>query len=272
LARFAWKIVTKGGADQRALVKGKLDSGIMAGGDTYTPAPSAGSVHIETAGAADLQPIRTSGATTSPQDGRRLLLMVCAAMGFPETFFGDAEVGTLATAKSLDRPTELAMLGRQRLWAEILENVCTYVIEQKARAGTVDGIGGEEILDDWDEVKWIYSDDPETGEPLDTHVSIIFPNIVERSVTEAVDAIVKAATMGGLGTFAGTLDPEYTTRQLLVALGEKSVEEVMEQLFPEEAPTPVDVLPQVEALRSTMREFFTLLQEAKLAEEARVAE
>ncbi len=266
LARFAWKIVTKGGADQRALVKGKLDSGISSGGDTYTPAPSAGSVHIETAGAADLQPIRTSGATTSPQDGRRLLLMVCAAMGFPETFFGDAEVGTLATAKSLDRPTELAMLGRQRLWAEILENVCTYVVEQKARYGSVEGLSGEEILDDWDEVKWIYSDDPDTGEPLNTHVSITFPDVVERSVTERVDAVVKAATMGGIGTFAGTLDPEYTTRQLLVALGEKSVEEVMEQLFPEEAPTPVDVLPQVEALKAQMREFLTLMKEARVAE------
>ena len=622
LARFAWKIVTKGGADQRALVKGKLDSGIMAGGDTYTPAPSAGSVHIETAGAADLQPIRTSGATTSPQDGRRLLLMVCAAMGFPEcysedtevltdhgfilhdqwkpgmriacydpetgftrwehptglaehtwsgpmvrfrnqqtdilvtpnhrmwaarevrwnattphvdrswhiveaekildeprsdgwkvrsdvhfvaqdfgqtwespigpvdavawakfigyfisegsasvstcksgefrkdgtpimrdfrrislaqkpgpvlqdmkdtltdlglrwtevtctrgvknlvvynkllwtwlrdecgegswtkripqslmespqwtrralyealmsgdggrsggswrystvsttladqmqllaiglgygasisaetrkyrgvdrgifrvwirtnittesrlrpddvsrvwyegniycfqvptgiyvtrrngkiaiqgnTFFGDAEVGTLATAKSLDRPTELAMLCRQRLWAEILENVCTYVIEQKARYGSVEGLSGEEILDDWDEVKWIYSDDPETGEPLNTHVAITFPDVVERSVTERVDAVVKAATMGGMGTFAGTLDAEYTTRQILIALGEKSVEEVMEQLFPAEAPTPVDVLPQVEALKAQMREFLTLLKEARVAE------
>jgi len=266
LARFAWKIVTKGGADQRALVKGKLDSGIMAGGDTYTPAPSAGSVHIETAGAADLQPIRTSGATTSPQDGRRLLLMVCAAMGFPETFFGDAEVGTLATAKSLDRPTELAMLGRQRLWAEILENVCTYVIEQKARAGTVDGIGGEEILDDWDELKWVYSDDPETGEPLDTHVSITFPGIVERDVTEAVDAIVKAATMGGLGTFAGTLDPEYTTRQLLVALGEHSVEEVMADLFPPEEEVPPEAVQQTEALRREMKSFLTLLQEARVAD------
>lgn len=266
LARFAWKIVTKGGADQRALVKGKLDSGIMAGGDTYTPAPSAGSVHIETAGAADLQPIKTAGATTSPSDGRRLLLMVCAAMGFPETFFGDAQVGTLATAKSLDRPTELAMLGRQRLWSEIMENVCTYVVEMKARSGTVDGLGGEEVLDDWDELKWVYSDDPETGEPLNVHVSIDFPDVVERSVTERVDAVVKAATMGGLGSFAGTIDPEYTTRQLLIALGEKSVEEVMEQLFPAEAPPPVDVLPQVEALKGQMHEFLTLMKEARVAE------
>jgi len=140
------------------------------------------------------------------------------------------------------------------------------VIEQKARAGTVDGIGGEEILDDWDEVKWVYSDDPETGEPLDTHVSITFPDVVERSVTERVDAVVKAATMGGMGTFAGTLDPEYTTRQLLVALGEHSVEEVMADLFPPEEEVPPEAVQQTEALRREMKEFLTLMKEARVAE------
>ncbi len=263
LARFAWKVATKGGANQRAAVKSSLDSGIMDDGP-YNPAPSAGSTWIESEASVNLQPVKTAGATTSPQDGRRLLLMVCAAMGFPETFFGDAEVGTLATARSLDRPTELAMLGRQRLWTEILENVIGYAIEQKARKGTVPGFSGEEITDDWDEQKWIYSTDPATGEPFDVHVSITWPSVVERNMAEYVDAIVKAATLGGTMGLAGTLSAEYTTQQLLVALGEKSVEEVMKEWFPEGQ--PAEPLPQAEALRHEMKEFLTLLKEARIAE------
>jgi hypothetical protein len=263
LARFAWKAVTKGGPNQRAAIKSGLDSGISSGGD-YNPAPAAGSMWIESE-QTNLQPMKTAGSTTSPSDGRRLLLMVCAAMGFPETFFGDAEVGTLATAKSLDRPTELAMLGRQRLWQEIVENVLGYAIEQAARYATVEGVSGNEILDDWDELKWVYANDPETGEPLNVHVSISFPSIVERSVTEAVDAIVKASTLGGT-TFAGTLDPEYTTRQLLIALGEHSVEEVIADLFPEDEEVPETLIPQTEALRRDMANFLTLLKEARVEE------
>jgi len=162
------------------------------------------------------------------------------------TFFGDAEVGTLATAKSLDRPTELSMLGRQRLWAE-----------QAARYGLVAGVRGMEWTDAWGELKWNYDNDPETSEPLNTHVSIGFPDIVERNVTERVDAVVKAATLGGT-MFAGTLTPKYATRQLLTALGEQSVEEVMADLFPEDEE---EVAKQTEDVRREMKNFLELVKE-----------
>lgn len=255
LARFAWKATTKGGAGGRAAIKTKLDSGVSTGSD-YNPAPSAGSMWIQSDGT-DLQPLKTTGATTSPADGRRLLLMVCAATGWPETFFGDAEVGTLATAKSLDRPTELSMLGRQRLWAEVLENVLGYAVEQAARYGLVAGVRGMEWTDAWGELKWNYDNDPETSEPLNTHVSIGFPDIVERNVTERVDAVVKAATLGGT-MFAGTLTPKYATRQLLTALGEQSVEEVMADLFPEDEE---EVAKQTEDVRREMKNFLELVKE-----------
>lgn len=265
LARFAWKVATKGKSAQRAAVKSRLDSGIMDNSD-YNPAPSAGSVWIESEGSTNMQPMRTAGATTSPQDGRRLLLMVCAATGFPETFFGDAEVGTLATAKSLDRPTELSMLGRQRLWAEVIENITAYAIERKARAGTAEGVSGHEEEDDWGEIKWYYANDPDTGELLNTHVSVDFPDVVERDVTERVNAIVQAATLGSTMGLAGTLDAEYTTRLLLMALGEKSVEEVIAELFPEDEQIPDTLLQQTEALKKTMVDFLTTLKEAEIAE------
>ncbi len=306
LARFAWKVVTAGGANQRAAAKAKLDSAISTGG--YNPAPSTGSVFIETDGASSLQPVRTAGSTTSPSDGRRLLLMVCSATGFPETFFGDASVGTLATAKSLDRPTELQFLVRQRLHTEILENIMTFAIEARARAGNVDGLSGVDMTDTWGETYFSFLPsgvpDPITGEvsedPISVHVDVSWPDLVERDVVARVGAVVQAATLGGAGVFAGTLTPEYVTKQLLIALGEKSVEEVLDEIFPydEEVPeepapeeeeqhdepevpdappedeiAPEEDAPEIESLRrtsralkSTMREFLTILQTATVKE------
>jgi hypothetical protein len=271
LARFAWKVVTKGGATQRAAVKTKLDSTISS--DGYNPAPSTGSMFIETADSASLQPVKTAGATTSPADGRRLLLMVCAATGFPETFFGDASVGTLATAKSLDRPTELGFLVRQRVWSEILENVIGFAVEARARAGNIDGLSGHDELDAWDELTFVYDPgiptegEEATDDPINTHVDITFPDLVERDIVARVGAVVQAATLGGM-PFAGTLNVEYTTRQLLMALGEKSVEEVMEEFFPADQEVPVDTAPTTEALRCAIKEHLALLKEAGVAEAA----
>src|SRR5690606_26615419 len=92
----------------------------------HNPPPLTGSTFVAGEGTS-LQPVRTSGATVSAEDGRRLLLMVAASSGLPETFFGDASIGTLATAKSLDRPTELMMEDRQKLWRDVFINILEFV-------------------------------------------------------------------------------------------------------------------------------------------------
>jgi len=111
-ARFAWNVTAKGGKTGIAAAKAKLESTIVSDDAAEAnPPPTPGAAFIAGEGA-NISPIRTAGATTSAEDGRRLLLMVTATFGFPETFFGDASVGTLATAKSLDRPTELKISSR----------------------------------------------------------------------------------------------------------------------------------------------------------------
>src|SRR5262249_50712420 len=103
LSRFAWKASTKGGQRGVAALKSRLSTtlGSGAGMGETTPPPVTGSIAVMSEGN-NLEPIKTAGATTSMEDGRRLLLMVCSALGLPETFFGDVSVGTLATATSLD--------------------------------------------------------------------------------------------------------------------------------------------------------------------------
>jgi len=233
-ARFAWDIVRKGNAAARQAAKARLDSDIS--NDNLNAPPAVGSAFIHGEGTS-VQPIKTAGATTSMEDGRRLMLMVCAALGWPETFFGDVSVGTLATAKSLDRPTELKCMRRQRMWEIVIEEICAFAIQCVAEAGSVAGLSGEWAPDEWGGEVFEYGPDTETDgaerdAPIDTHVAVDFPELVEEDVAARMDAIVKAYTMMGLPP-AGTIDVKYATEQSLIALGETSVEEQMDRLFPE---------------------------------------
>jgi hypothetical protein len=231
--RFAFQLTTPGGKNAIAAAKTKLTSTYGSGGTgaETNPPPVVGSTFITSEG--NLTPVRTSGATVSAEDGRRLLLMVAAAVGLPETFFGDVSVGTLATASSLDRPTELMMLDLQTLWADIHQDIFDFVLLQavKAPQGLLRGIGtlrretdGAEIVET---VVW-------NGD-VNPHIDIDFPPIRSAGTDEQVTAIIKSATLDGKA-LAGTLDLPTVTRMLLVALGEDDVEEVMAVLFPDGMP------------------------------------
>lgn len=217
-ARFAWAMRTPGKAGVAA-AQSTFGTTLGIGGETNPP-PVTGSMFIGAEGY-DLQPLRTAGATTSADDSRRLLLMVCAALGIPETFTGDVSVGTLATARSLDRPTELKFIDRQRLWADVLNDLLQYVVD-KAMVALTDPLP---------------EDDPETGDPIDRHINISFPPILEHDPEMAVRAIVSAATLDGKPS-AGTIpDAKLLTRMLLVALGEQDIDEKVAQLYPDDSET-----------------------------------
>lgn len=245
VSRFSAKVTTKGGSRGIAAAKQKLSTTLAAGGSgsETNPPPVAGSVFVAGEGT-DFTPLNVRGVTIAPEDGRRFLLMVCAAMGIPETFTGDVSVGTLATAKSLDRPTELKYVDRRTLWGDVLGAILGYAIDWAARAprGALQGLATV-TTDDDGELVVRFGDDPETQQPLDRGVAIAFPSILEHSVTEQVDAIVKAATLGAPGTLAGTLDLKLLTRLLLTALGVEHVDELLAQLFPEDEAAAGDPTP-----------------------------
>lgn len=206
LARFAWQVKTPAGARGVAAARTKLNSTLNAGnagGAETNPAPAAGAVWLD--GGAHLDPIKTAGATAKAEDGRRLLLMVCAATGLPETFFGDVSVGTLATARSLDRPTELKFMDRRTLWADVFNDLFQYVISFALNLA------------------------PNVPE---REVRIAFPPLLEHDVDEQVKAIVQAATLDGKAP-AGTMDPRTLVRLLLTALGVDQVDELLDRIAPE---------------------------------------
>lgn len=232
LSRFAWRL--KAPAEAAGRIGAKL-----APSATAPTAPLPGSMMIETPGV-ELQPVRIGGANVSAEDGRRLLLMVAAALGLPETFFGDASVGTLATAKSLDRPTELRMRDRQELWKAVLGAILGYVVEQAVRAGEVEG----QLVDEGEgspRVELPDREDPQTGEIVkrDAGITIAFPPVLEHDMQARVQAIVHAATLGAAGTPAGTITMETLARALLSELGIADVDAELARLFPaEEAGRP----------------------------------
>jgi hypothetical protein len=249
-ARFAWRYETVGGARGVGMVSRQLSTSLGTGDwGERNPPPNVGSTIVQTAGQ-KLDPIKTAGATTGPEEGRRILLMVAAATGLPETFFGDASVGTVATAKSLDRPTELKMLDRQTLWAEVLLAILDYVIDRAAQApngplagktlvkGTALNAGdGDTPL----------TSDPLTGEAIDRSISVSFPALLEHDVVAQVAAIVQAATFNGY-QLAGTIDLKTVSKMLLNELGAKDVDEILELMFPDDE-APITGKPQPDAVR-----------------------
>jgi len=205
LARFAWKGKVTGGAQGVATAKTKLGTTVTSSSGETNPPPLPGSVLI-TSGENTFDPIRTAGATSSPADSRFLLLQVCAALGKPEFFFGNADVGNYATSKTLDRPTEMQFAERQRLWRQVWLDLCTLACESR-------GIT--------------------PSEPID----VVFPPMLEHDVGAAISALVKGATLGGK---ASVVIPDMAELARLVygILGIDDADEKIAAMFPDGAPSP----------------------------------
>jgi hypothetical protein len=230
LSRFAGKVSTPGGKKGVAAAKSKLQTTSSLSNLETNPPPTVGSVFVGSEGT-DFTPMQVRGASISPEDGRRFLLMVAAAVGMPETFFGDVSVGTLATARSLDRPTELKFRDRQTLWADVLKDMLDYVVDWAARAPS-GPLQGTAALDPDGEMVVTLAIDPETSEPMSRQVDVTFPAILEHDVGATVGSIVQAATLDG-HPLGGVLDAKLVAKLLLTALGEDDVDEILDELFPE---------------------------------------
>jgi len=232
-ARFALKITTSGGTAGIATAKARIGTTISSTSRETNPPPAPGSSFIRSQNGegvtqADVDVVRTAGATTSAEDGRRLLLMVCAALKIPETFLGDVSVGTLATAKSLDRPTELAFANRQQLWAYVYHAIIDFVVYQSVKApqGAINQAHIATIT------KNEYGEDVIAWEDkINHHVDVDFPPIVEHDLLPFVQAVKTAATLDGAAPSVIT-DNRLLARMFLTVLGENDIDEILDQLYP----------------------------------------
>ena len=133
--RFALDVETKGGLPAIAVYQAALGTQMGTGANNMgfdtNPPPVTGSAHIHGTGTT-VKAFQSKGATDGPEEVRGLKLMSVMTFGLPETFFGDATAGSIATSKALDRPTELKFLEAQERWRGTLGRICHYVLRRSA--------------------------------------------------------------------------------------------------------------------------------------------
>lgn len=270
LARFAWKVTAKTRAGARS-ARERLQSTVTTGAPVESnPPPQTGSAFVAVEGN-DLTPLKTAGAAPNPEEGRRLGLMVAAGAGVPETIlFGNADAGNLATAKTLDRPTELMMSARQSIWADTLTEIVAYDL-RRAREESVlpqmepDPDAPEDAEPLWDTGTQTVIADPAAMRPVDLTPDVSFVDILEDDVTARVAAIVMAATLGANGKRADTMPDVLLSRLLLEALGVEDIDEVLEKME-EEAEAEPEAVPPSEVEPEPVMPLLPAVPEQQFAE------
>jgi hypothetical protein len=219
LARFALMVETKGGPGAIAAYNALLNTTFAdgAGGTQIerNPPPVVGSAHISGPGN-QMQAFKAAGAQANPEETRRILLMACASSGMPETFFGDASTGSLATAVSLDRPTELKFTAIQRRWNHVLKMILRYVLDMSKTSP-----GGK--------LKEARKNNPA---PQPIKIIIKFPTVVEHEIQPMIQAITEIASLGGRnGIAAGIVDRRTIAGLLLQEIGVEDVDDLLDKIY-----------------------------------------
>lgn len=224
LARFTWDVETKGGAPAIANLKQAFATTLANDGSSIeqNPPPTTGSSWISGPGT-KVTPFKTAGAITGPDEGRRLFHMVYMTFGLPETFFSDVSVGTLATATSLDRPTELMFKARQEKWIGTMRRISQAVLDRSMKAPK--GRLREAFA--------VREKAPATS--LDVPIDVHFPPIVEGDIPLLMSALVQAITLNGNPAIG--IDPKTGFKAALSMVSafaniEIDVEELTEAAYP----------------------------------------
>ena len=247
LSQFGLILTTKGG--QQALMGAKQQMGTTVGPsgalwDTNPPAV-AGSTFASGPGTT-MEAFKTAGAGLDPEKVRRYILMCCMVPGVPETFTGDVSTGNLATASSLDRPTETGFLERQESWREDLVTISSDVLKvaikapnsklREALEGRGVDIAHVRIMEAprkrLASGRWVYLQ--ESSKRDDTlEVKADFPAIREGDVPALVKATVEAMTLENKGGQVIGIDEKAGVRYLYDLLDFENADELAEDQYPE---------------------------------------
>lgn len=255
LSRFALMIETKGGAGAIAAYNALLNTTFADANGTQierNPPPNTGSAHISGPGNT-VKPFQSAGSKDSPEQARRLLLGVAAAQGMPETFYGDASTGSLATAVSLDRPTELKFREIQQRWTDTLDQLLRYVLQVsltapggKLRESMAARVGQARLK----EVRilsmvcrnGIWESQKITKGQPEVNIMVKFPSVLEHDVQKMIQAWVEIMTLGSrMGAPAGVLDRKTFLVSTLAEAGYENADELAEKIYGEKYDPAADV-------------------------------
>lgn len=246
LAQFSMLLTTKGGQQALQGAKTQLSTGVGPSSTLWDPNPPAvaGAVFASGPGT-ELKAFNTKGSGGDPSEVREYKLMVQMVFGCPESFWANMDTSNLATATSLDRPTELNFMEQQEVWVEDLTVLALYQL--RAAKGAVSGrliearenkmriVERTRILTK--EGRMVYEAAPKKNEIT---VMVNFPSIIEADVPANIAAIALAATLGNkVGEYVG-IDEKQAVRLLNRELD--IPEEVLQDQYPEDGPDAYDPL------------------------------
>ena len=248
LSQYASIIKTKGGQQAIEGIKQQTQTQVGPGApiwDTQPPAIS-GSTFISGPGTT-LEAFKVQGATFEPDGVRWYAIMCCMVKGLPPTFLGDMQTSNLATATSLDRPTETVFLSLQEEWTEDLVVMLTYVLSKslKAPSGKLREAMVQRGATPGDIIirECAYKRLPsgrrkyvEAAAKADAiEVRVTFPNIQEGDVPALVGAGVEALTLGNKGGQIVGVDEKIGIKWVAETLGIEKSDEMIESMYPDKA-------------------------------------
>ncbi len=215
LASIAMTLTTKGGQQALEGMKQQLQTQVGTGTGLWDTNPPATSGSIFGAGPGTKLEAFDQKGGGNPEEVREYRNMTACVLGIPPTFLADLETANLATATTLDRPTELNFLQKQEAWREDLMTISMYVL--RVSGGATSGklreaypVGEVRLV----EAKRLRQKDGrlveakvQPNEPGDIIVSVNFPAILEGDLPATITAVCTA-----IGT--GVMDDKVAALQL----------------------------------------------------------
>ena len=243
LSQFAMQFTTKGGQQAIEGLKQGIQTQIGPGApiwDTNPPAV-AGASFVSGPGTT-MEAFKVQGATFSPDDVRWYVIMCCMVKGLPPTFLGDMQTSNLATATSLDRPTETVFLSLQEEWIEDLTTIISYALSKSLRApngklreacGNPSAItirGAERKLDAHGRMCYVEAKPMAKDDAIEVRVD--FPAIREGDIPALSTAMVQAMSLGNRGGQIVGLDEKAGILELMRFFGIPKADELIEEMYP----------------------------------------
>jgi hypothetical protein len=197
-----------------------------------------------------LEAFNTKGAGGDPAEVREYKLQVAMVFGLPESFFSDMNTSNLATATSLDRPTELNFAEKQEVWREDLAILGTYQLRvsagatngklREAKNGASSALVIREAARRHNGKRWIYEAAPPKSDVVEVMVN--FPTIIEADVPVQVAAVVNAMTLGTKDGEVRGIDEKEGVRLLYQLVGTENSGELLDAQYPDSGPDKYDPL------------------------------
>ena len=254
LAQFALMIDAKGGPSALAGIKGQLSTTVGPTTQVFDTNPTANNASIWAGSAGTtLQAFHSRGQALDPKEVAEFANMAAICMDVPPTFLGDLDTANLATATTLDRPTELAFISKQEAWREILTEIVTYAMNVSLRAP-----GGKlrealvaahpnrkpsefTVRAAVRPVKGLRATEaarkrPTPANDTDLEITVTFPPILEGDLPALTGALVELMTLNGFEPTG--IDEKTGVKAALDLVASFSgtdidVEEIIEQMYPD---------------------------------------